>query len=372
MKERREGIVPADEVKKHSPKHNSIPDSNTFDSISSDNSTNPWITDVFEDSPESSTDSSSERRLSLFVSNDLHSRDQPAARVPTSRFSQATTTGRSLSEPSQSPWAGQMARPLPEILPRGTSLQGSRPPSASGSLNSCHSRNLSQGSAMSGAPSITPSLLPYLDRDIYSPEPEVGIAAVIPIRRSGSSSPATPAVVEEDTVLIRRNAKEFSSVSSNAAFGGTPPGLKTPAETFSRKRQGMTSPPLGGLFSLPNITIRKTRKSPFKSPCATLSKTDILNEDSDQDHENTSALSLTESEWMCRTPSPVRNDPEHVRVEKIWSPPPGHRTSKEGSRTSSGGFKKRAKDWYESVRSSAEPESPLNKSAIRTRSGNWI
>jgi hypothetical protein len=62
-------------------------------------------------------------------------------------------------------------RPLPEIPSRNSSVSHSRP-----------------SSAASRAPSVTPSLMSYLERDQNSPEPYVGDAIAVSIDGSGSAS----------------------------------------------------------------------------------------------------------------------------------------------------------------------------------------
>jgi hypothetical protein len=82
-------------------------------------------------------------------------------------------------------------------------------------------------------------------------------------------------------------------------------------------------------FSLPNVTFRKSKKSPQKTLPIRVSPrySSALKIDNgrpateDDDDTHTGALYITESEWMCRTPSPVRNDPEYSYIErKLWSP----------------------------------------------------
>lgn len=279
---------------------------------------------------------------------------------PKSIFS-VSSHGRPLPDPFHS-------RPLPEIPPRGPSLHMSRPISA---VSGGHVRNHSAGSVLSaGAASITPSLFSYLEREhLNSPEPEIGVASVVPVRRSPSSTLTGAVVTDEDLAIMRDDSDE----PQHSSEPDSSPPTHLPLTASSKKRRGMASPPLGSLFTLPNITIRKKRKSPLKSSPGQMSSPTNLN-DSDID---ATTISLSESEWMCRTPSPVRDDPEHARVERLWSPPPGQRASKDG-RSLSGGLRKKAMNWYGNVRgsSSEASDSPNSSQAsgrgLRVKSGNWI
>lgn len=78
-------------------------------------------------------------------------------------------------------------------------------------------------------------------------------------------------------------------------------------------------------FSLPNVTIRKPRHSidetlPLRVPPRKESITakSYISTASD---DNTGTLSLTESEWMRRTPSPAKD----TIIERLWSPTPEKR-----------------------------------------------
>ncbi|KAM3070379.1 hypothetical protein ACMFMG_010206 [Clarireedia jacksonii] len=179
-------------------------------------------------------------------------------------------------------------RPLPEIPSRNSSVSHSRP-----------------SSAASRAPSVTPSLMSYLERDQTSPEPYVGDAIAISIDGSGDAS-------------------NENSISSHAGNSSEPDG--SVILTGNANRQATIIPTS---FSLPKVTFRKAKKSsdkpsPIKISTKYSSPLKIINGPlaaDDNDDSHTGTLSLTESEWMCRTPSPVRNDPEYSCIErKLWSP----------------------------------------------------
>ncbi|KAH7395812.1 hypothetical protein BKA64DRAFT_745977 [Cadophora sp. MPI-SDFR-AT-0126] len=296
-------------------------------SMSSIISNDPWLTSVFDDSPERPP-SDSGRRSSFTVppeTSPLFS-GRPLPEVPTSRFSAAV-----IDKPAspQNSWKGYLDRPLPEIPARDSSLRRQRRDPDSCSRSS---------SAFSHSPSIAASLLPYVERDTASPEPVVGVAKIakVEVTTSPIIPPPSPSLLP-------------SSPSLNDA---TPSPLPMPNPKKS-KRQGIASPPLNTRFSMANITIRKTRRSPSKrlsksapdyyshspsySPCPAPSRTqaqlfdaqdqtladecDNYNDQPPLDtSHNTLSVTMSESEWMCRTPSPVKALPRFGSVQKLWSP----------------------------------------------------
>lgn len=110
--------------------------------------------------------------------------------------------------------------------------------------------------------------------------------------------------------------------------------------------------------------------------------------------ENSTALSVTESEWMCRTPSPVsplQRESTFSSLERLWSPTLGKRSSRQSSKGkekdaprmgSSGGggsaLKKKAKGWYDKVTASDDSVAGQGFAAMEDKSpgnrisGNWI
>jgi hypothetical protein len=312
----------------------------TRDSGSSQASTDPWLTSVFDKSPESPEDMAKlEKRTAFIVPPDTapYFLDPRKFDVPLSNFPEKID--RPLSQQRI------LTRPLPEIPTRDSSLR--------------HTRN---ASTSSHAPSISPSLRSYVERETTSPDPIIGVASVVPLPRSKSSG------------------ESFNEHRDSITIAGPPitaPSYLSPPSATASKRRGMASPPLGGLFNLPNITIRRRRPSPAKHlPRLITSPPENDNEDrSIDDYEvsgNMTTLSLSESEWMCRTPSPVRNDPEHAHDETLWSQCiDGNRVSKDGS-----ALRKKAMDWHDEVRYSEEaddsPQNPRSDEGLNIRFGNWI
>jgi hypothetical protein len=184
--------------------------------------------------------------------------------------------------------------------------------------------------------------------------------------------------------------KEKGSDSTDESY------VDAPFEQPSLPTRTQSKRPLGGVFnlSLSNITLRKSRSrssppkhlSPIKqSPVLQSDSSPLLEEDKDDDDEandepstldnNLTTLSLTESEWMCRTPSPVRNDPERDRIEQLWSPG----VEKHSFRNSLDGSALRKKTRNVGVRSSEEIEDGVmlgrgirGDCEVKMRSGNWI
>lgn len=335
------------------------------DSTDSESSNTPWITSVFEDSPDHGA-KNPEKPAALFSlprttsSYPLHFTND--ATIPTSRFSEVALDGLAESPSPPRRWGEMRHRPLPEILSRSTSLNKSQ-----------HTRNLS---TLSNATSITPSLLSYVERNTMSPEPPfVGVAKVLPVIASTFGLNPDP------------KKKDQASDSTEEPYVDAPSEQSLPTITPSKR-------PLGGIFSLSNITLRKHRSlssptkhlSPIKqSPDLPSESSQLLSEDiEDGDANNVdgepspldnnmTTLSLTESEWMCRTPSPVRNEKE--RVSQVWNPD----VEKNYFRNSLDGSVLRKKVGNVNVRSSEDLEGGVMIGRgvgadveVKMRSGNWI
>ncbi|TEY80430.1 hypothetical protein BOTCAL_0038g00290 [Botryotinia calthae] len=212
-------------------------------------------------------------------------------------------------------------RPLPDIPSRNSSAA-------------------SRASATSRAPSVTPSLLSYIDRDQPSPEPVIGTAIAVSIDSDISEvSVAYEDESEEDKFDEEHNFEGLSALSP-------------PPSRADSKRQGIiSSSTIKPSFSLPNVTIRKPwhsvdEISPLKIPPRKDSIT-VKSYISTASDDTTGTLSLTESEWMRRTPSPLkeqewmRRTPSPIKesewmrrtpspaketlVERLWSPTPEKR-----------------------------------------------
>ena len=206
-------------------------------------------------------------------------------------------------------------RPLPEIPARGTSLKHTLKE---------HARS---SSVLSYAPSIAPSLLGYIERgSLTSPEPFVSMATAMPV---------TPCSNEKDSTKDHSTVKQPSD----------DPFQDSPLSVASRWRNKY-SPPFGKNFNLANITIRKHRRTQAQqlSPLDHSRMSESIDEtEKAQDVRNVStSMSMKENEWMCRTPSPVRNDP--VSDERLRAPLKRNPDCQERR-----AFSKKAKEWYDRV-----------------------
>ncbi|PBP19276.1 hypothetical protein BUE80_DR009507 [Diplocarpon rosae] len=366
----------------------------------------PWLTSVFDDSPERPADHRDKKR-SAFIVPSIRGSPEP----PTSKFSIAIID-KPTSPKESPPWLG---RPLPEVPNRDSSSTSLRRHPRKYSVASVgHSRN---SSGMSHAPSIAPSLLQELDRDSLSPEPPIlGIAELVDVYSPKPYHPS-PSL----------SLSEFPPVPSASPFTGSPIPL---VSSTSSKRRGIAPPPINTLFSMKNVTVRKSRRSPEKSfskssthvqkqtlapdsPCPapscprtqTFSTLSLFSGDASPDAEQsslsgeTTSLSLSESEWMCRTPSPVKTLPRFSSLQRMWSPGLENRKSgdishsckenanqKENSRMATGAgrvdansraLKRRDMDGYEKFRASNSDTSPVlpgseSEGYGGRMSGNWI
>lgn len=132
-------------------------------SISSNVSSTPWMTDVFDASPDRPSKNRDKR--SAFVippDNSSFYSGRRSPDVPQSRFSAAVIDKP--TSPKESPWKNYLNRPLPEVPIRQSSLPRQK------SQNTDHSRSSSGVSSVSNPISITPSLLSHIDGETLFPE----------------------------------------------------------------------------------------------------------------------------------------------------------------------------------------------------------
>jgi hypothetical protein len=354
------------------------------DSGSSSTSNTPWMTTVFEDSPDRGA-KNPEKPAALFNlprTTSSYPLRQIAVDVPKSKFSQTIFDGRdeegevddNYEEPVKRPPAPETRywdigdRPLPQIPTRTTSLNRGH-----------HSRT---SSAVSNAVSITPSLRSYFERDTQSPEPPfIGVASAMHVVASTFGLNDDPE--KKDGNPKSSDVPQDDTSSDDQAV---------PTMTPSRR-------PVGGVFDLPNITLRKHRRSSPTKLLSSIKQSPILEsersqsleeydenagrndaEGNDADAEqsiienNTPTISLTESEWMCQTPSPAHNDPERDRLEHHWSPT----VEKHSFKNSSNGIVLRKKAGNVAIRNSEEFEDKglgdegQDTCGVKMRNGTWI
>lgn len=327
-------------------------------SETSESSAMPWLTSVFDDIPDSAK---SQDKKEFVVPSEIvenYSLRFPVP-VPTSKFSAAVIDKP--SSPKGSPTPQNVNRPLPQIPSRKSSLK--------------HRRNVS--SVSTNAPSVAASLKSYIDRDSPSPEPaEIGIAEAVDVRL---------------TCPIVGTTEWSGDTGSIASLAVDEPSSNSPLSELATKRQGMALSSLSTepvTFSLPNVTIRKLHLSGGKhSPIRKTSpaKDEFQRKDENSPLlENQATLALTESEWMCRTPSPMkkRQEEDGISLTKLWSPGLGAnrkslRRRSEGSVESAGSLSGRRASIFDH-QVTGIPEEDADNTTRQDfddeilRSGNWI
>jgi hypothetical protein len=218
---------------------------------------------------------------------------------------------------------GFLNRPLPDIPARKSSRQ-----------------HLSRtSSTKSQAPSVTPSLLSCLDRELSPSELEIGVAKVVqvlgpisppmPSLKSDSDQMDTSDLVEtpvknatfvETTIIMDSSLlpsiEEMSPmIQRNRPASPTGFSPQNPVTVIKRKpiapaapvqQQYMTAAPEVDMFSSPNVTLRKHRRSTFKK----LPKSNTVANFSTQREEPLPSLptrnssTVSESQWMSRPTLP--------------------------------------------------------------------
>lgn len=310
----------------------------------------PWLTSVFDDSPESGK---SRDKRKFVVPREVVEKYSIRFPVPTSKFSAAVIDKS--SSPNGSPVPINLNRPLPEIPSRKSSLK--------------HRRNVS--SVSTNAPSVTASLSSYFERDCPSPElADIGIAQVVRV-----CLPSPPVATTETSMSTPSIPSQHLDEHSE----------ESPLSQIATKRQGIAMSSASGNFCIPNVTIRKIRLSGSKfSPAG---KTTPANDEVQKENENTplldnqTTLSLTESEWMCRTPSPTKKkhrQDDGFSISKLWSP--GLGTNRKSPREGSEGSASSRRSTLLSHRVIGIPPEGATDCPTRNefddmekiRSGNWI
>lgn len=339
-------LIRDEEIRNGAPDSLGVDERDMQGSISSDDSAIPRMTDPFDDNPESSAmDSEKTRAFQAPRPPSPYRRGLSPTNDSTYSFSDS-----GLPSMTQQEWQDIMDRPLPEIPVQHASLP--------------YPRSHSAQSASSGAPSITPSLLSYLDRDSLSPPPILGVATVVPVGRK----------------ILRREYGE-GLPSSNEEYYPTDSADVPEPLTIPTKRQGVTFAPLGGNFS--NITLRKRRNSPMKRLPKLETSPMMGNYEQDEVEEpehglvngsnDYTPLSLTESEWLRQAPSPVKENKKYLGTEQPWSLGEDKHTEGMERRSS---LQKKAIDWYDNVtRNTAEQDDDdevLGYNEGVKIPGNWI
>ncbi|KAK4178727.1 hypothetical protein QBC36DRAFT_233578 [Triangularia setosa] len=317
---------------------------------------------VFEDSEEVEPESVLRRKPSVYVLN-----------TPPERF-QVSTSKAVLPQPSKALRdcyrESYLQRPLPELPIHQPSGRPSRRSSAASAV-----------SAVSGTPSITPSLSQHIDDDSFSLDnTEFGMATIARRVRSPESvrQLITPEAEEENDA---GNGEEYSisnyemsPLSTNGSISDSKlsPGGYLPM-TGSKFDNGLAAftPPHQ---HQPSCPLRQY----VRQPSVSFFHPQQEHQNIDQLITQQETLTLTEAQWMSRSPSPPPTQEDAVAGgRRAWSPRPAGRN---GGRGLFAGLKK--KKFSASPRKLAQMvrrrEVSTNKGDVVSegsgegRVGNWI
>ncbi|KAK3327721.1 hypothetical protein B0T19DRAFT_171985 [Cercophora scortea] len=168
---------------------------------------------------------------------------------------------------------------------------------------------LRRASVVSATPSLTPSLAQYVDGGSFDQDKiELGVAQLLPLSQSESSLVVLEGVKPRQSVDSSISDYETSPASTNDSF---------PQKILSPKNY---LPTTGSSFELDLNNFGSQgwfRSLNQQKPWPTLTPSYF----SEQDLSRVGAIKLSESEWMSRTPSPVRNE-EPNSLCRMWSPRP--------------------------------------------------
>lgn len=322
-------------------------------------------------------------------------------RTPTSKFTEMLDDSRSYQGSPTLKRRGSLGellhRPLPEIPVRKSSRT-----------------HLSRSSSTkSQAPSVTPSLLSCLERDLSSPEPEIGIAKIVQVL-----SPISPAKMPslqsdsdrmDNSDLVETPVKTFISAESTflpnieelspmlqrkrspSPTGFSPSSAinivkrKPVASTAPPQQQDVATPPYIDMLSspsIPTVTVRKHRRSTFKK----LPKSKTVGNLSNQREEvplalaAPSSLAVSESQWMSRVPTLPGPGSIREGLGDSNQPNPGGLksvmnmvTTRSSSFSSS--LRRNSTSWYRKARNGSSEENSLDNSSEASSTqaiGNWI
>ena len=193
-----------------------------------------------------------------------------------------------------------LQRPLPE-LPKD------EPPA--------YSRCSSLTSAVSGAPSLTPSLSKYVeDGSFDTDQVEVGVAQVVLLQNGGHMDSELQEAVADISAHNSSTSDydaTFPSTDDSASLDALPSREYSATTGTSLERQlRHYSPQPQANFQL--LDAEKTDEA--NELCET-------SPDADNGLSESRAIDITESQWMKRTPSPALTRPSSP-VPRMWSPRP--------------------------------------------------
>jgi len=269
---------------------------------------------------------------------------------------------RALSPSAESEWFSEgpeSPRPLPEL----PVVDKTRPSTAP----------FNNALASSEIPSIYSSPISspckHITREPISLETNLGNVAVI-------HKVVTSLSVFNDHQSARLEREKYEKTVFNTNESPLFPQERSPTE--NKERMSIASPSITtGSLTSRNLIIQNKRSSTLEIRPTITDDEPLVVEDSmliraSDDHEKTddiTSISLIESDWMCRTPSPIRDDSEDARIEKLWSPGVNRkRTSR--------GISHKAKDWYENASRPSSTKvfsnSVVDGTGSRITSGNWI
>ena len=184
------------------------------------------------------------------------------------------------------------------------------------------SRQSSTSSTRSNCPSLTPSVMQYVDGDDFDQE-EIEL------------NTARPIVISPTSVQVQAQELENGNDSKGSIFSisdyATSPDSITASRTEDCPSPDDYLPTTGSILERhledPESPIAQSSPTRVKSKIRVFAQEDA--DSDDEDRVEVGTMKLTEAEWLRCVPSPLRR--KTGRIERLWSPRPEKRESDSSS-----------------------------------------
>ena len=228
------------------------------------------------------------------------------------------------------------------------------------------SRQSSTSSVRSNCPSLTPSLMQYVDSGDFDKE-EVQLDT------------AQPLAISHASMQVQAQELEIGNDSKGSLFSISDYESSLDSATASRSDDCLSLddylPATGSVLERhldePDSPIARSSPTRIKAKIQVFAQ-EAAPSDDEEDHAEAGLPELTEAEWLTHVPSPLRR--KTGQVQRLQSPQPDKRTSDSSSNYSvhSDNTLKVESDGDVAPWAAPKPSADLTKGTISPPKGNWI